>query len=96
MTIVRFAALVIVLTMVAAGARADERRLDDGELDRVHAGARSILDGRLLPLAVQWQQAQVVRQQGRLLVDADYNEAADLSRLVGLLSSLRLRFPFDP
>jgi hypothetical protein len=93
MTVVRVAALAMVLTMVAAGARADERRLDDSELDRVHAGARTILDGQLMPLAVPWQQARVVRQQGRVLLDSDFNEAADLSRLLGLLSALRLRFP---
>jgi propanediol dehydratase small subunit len=96
MTVVRVAALAMVLTMVAAGARADERRLDDSELDRVHAGARTILDGQLMPLAVPWQQARVVRQQGRVLLDSDFNEAADLSRLLGLLSALRLRFPLDP
>ena len=96
MTIVRVAALAMVLTMVAAGAGADDRRLDAGELDRVHAGARSILDGSLLPLAVAWQQARVVRQQGRVLLDFDFNEAPDLSRLVGMLSGLQLRFPLDP
>ena len=92
MTIVRVAAL----AMVAAGARADERRLDDGELDRVHAGSRSSLDGNLVPLAVRWKQGRVVLQQGRLLLDSDFNETADLSRLVGMLSGLRLRFPLDP
>jgi len=96
MTIVRVAALAMVLTMLAAGAGADERRLDAGELDRVHAGSRSILDSNPMPLAVRWQQGRVVLQQGRLLLDADFNEAADLSRLVGMLSGLRLRFPLDP
>ena len=96
MTIVRVAALAMVLTMVAAGVRADERRLDDNELDRVHAGARTILDINPLPLAVQWQQARVVRRQGRVLVDSDFIEAAELSRMAGLLSALRLRFPLDP
>ena len=96
MTIVRVAALAMVLTMVAAGAGADDRRLDAGELDRVHAGSPSILDGRLVTLPALSQQGRVVRQQGRVLLDADFNESADLSRLVGMLSALRLRFPLDP
>ena len=89
MTIVRVAALAMVLTMLAAGAGADDRRLDAGELDRVHAGSPSILDGRLVTLPA-------LSQQGRVLLDADFNESADLSRLVGMLSALRLRFPLDP
>lgn len=96
MTLVRVAALAIVLTIVAAGARADERRLDDGELDRVHAGSRSILDGNLVSLSAAWQQERVMLQQGRVLIDADYNEATDIARLAGILSSLRLRSPIDP